>query len=93
MDSAYKIDSIKNNVLKEYLKNHYEHILVNYNGDDYITKNALSNIHTLDLSNSSLSSLEGIEMFSNLYNINLANNKIKDVSALNDLVIIEKKTI
>ena len=85
MDSAYKIDSIENPVLKEYLKKRYGTVFVNYNGEDYITKNALSNIRTLDLSNSNLTSLEGIEIFSNVYDINLSNNNIKDITPLTKL--------
>lgn len=82
MDSAYKISSIKNPAIKKYLINNYRHVFINYNGEEYITKNALANINILDLSNSNISSLEGIEIFTNLYDINLSNNNIDDITPL-----------
>lgn len=85
IDNAYKVNSIKNNAIKEYLKNNYEHQFIKYQGEDYITKNTLSNIYSLDLSNSNISSIEGLEIFNNLSYIDLSNNNITDITALSKL--------
>lgn len=85
MNNAYKIGAIKNEVIKEHLKENYRHIFVEYQGEEYITKNALASIQSLDLSNSNITSLEGIEIFTNLYHINLSNNNITDVEPLTKL--------
>ena len=37
-----------------------------YNGEDYITKNVISNITTIDLSNRNMYSLNGIEIFTQM---------------------------
>ena len=85
IESAYKINSIENETIKEYLVNNYEHIFIDYQGEDYITKNTISNITSLDLSNKDISSLDGIEIFENLSDLKLSNNKIKDVTPITKL--------
>ncbi len=85
LESAYKIEDIKNKELREHIKNHYSKFIVKYDGEDYITKLALSSIGELDLSNCNLSSLEGIEMFSNLNSLNASNNNIDDITPLSKL--------
>lgn len=82
MESAYKIDSIKNEEIKKLLKERYSHLFIEYNGEEYITKNAISRIYELDLSNKNITSIDGIEMFSNLQYLNLSNNNIKDLEPL-----------
>ena len=85
MDNTYKISSIKNEAIKDYLINNYEHIFINYEGENYITKNTISKITSLDLSNSNITSLEDIDIFTNLYDLNLSNNNIKDITPLTKL--------
>lgn len=82
MENAYKIESIKNTAIKEYLKENYSNLFIKYNGEDYITKNALSNLMMIDLSNRNMNSLDGIEIFSNIYTIDISNNNIKDLTPL-----------
>ena len=82
MDNAYKINSIKNPVIKDYLIENYEPLFVEYEGEKYITKNVISNIYSLDLSNKNITSLEDIEIFTNLYDLNLSNNNLKDITPL-----------
>lgn len=85
IDNAYKIDSIKNEAIKEYLINGYSQVFIQYEGEDYITKNVISNIKNLDLSNSNITSIEGIEIFENATTINLSNNKITNIEPLTKL--------
>ena len=82
IESAYKINSIQNTAIKNYLKENYSHLFIKYNGEDYITKNVISNIMTIDLSNRNMYSLNGIEIFNNIYSIDISNNNIKDLTPL-----------
>lgn len=85
IEDAYKVSSIKNDKIRNYLKNNFGHLFIIYDGEEYITKNTISKIYAIDLSSQDISSLEGIEIFSNLYFINLADNNISDVSPLTKL--------
>ncbi len=85
MENAYKISAIKNKEIREYLEENYGHLFVEVDGEKYITKNAISSIRTVDLSNRNMSSLEGIEIFSNTYEINLSNNNITDITPVKNL--------
>ena len=71
MDNAYKISSIKNTAIKDYLIKNYEPLV--------------SSIRSLDLSNKNITSLEDIEIFTDLYNLKLSNNNIKDITPLTRL--------
>ena len=82
MDSAYKLSLIKDANFRKYLKDNYGHMLINYKGEDYITKNVASKFYSLDLTDLNISSIEGIEIFSNVYSIYLSGNNIKDISPL-----------
>ena len=84
-DNAYKIKSIKDKFVRNYLEENYGHQFKDYNGEKYITKNAISNIHSMDLSNKNISSIEGFEIFNDLYWIDLSNNKITDISSLSEM--------
>ena len=85
LDNAYKISSIKNEGIRNYIIDNYKHLFINYNGEEYITKNILSNIRSLDLSNKELTSIDGIEIFENLFDLDLSNNNIKDISPIKKL--------
>ena len=82
IENAYKINLIQNTAIKSYLKENYGHLFIKYNGEDYITKNVISNITTIDLSNRNMYSLNGIEIFNNIYSIDISNNNIKDLTPL-----------
>lgn len=58
------------------------------NGDIY--KNDIRNIKELDLRNSNISNITGIEGFINLQNIDVSKNSIKDLSPLKDLNYLKK---
>lgn len=85
MENAYKVESIKNLAIKNYLKKEYSHMFIKYNGEDYVTKNMLSSIMSIDLSNSNVYSLDGIEIFNNIYMIDISNNNIKDLTPLSKI--------
>lgn len=85
IEKSYKINSIKNQAIRDYLKDNYQHLFVNYEGEEYITKNAISSIINLDLSNKNLSSIDGIEIFNNVSNLNLSYNNIKDITPITKL--------
>ncbi len=82
---AYNVEMIKNNVIKDYLKENYSNSFRTYNGAQYITKLSLARITSLDLSKKGMTSLDGIEMFPNVNNLNLSDNNIKDFSPLTKL--------
>ena len=84
-DNAYKIKSIKDKFVRNYLEENYGHQFKEYNGEKYITKNAISNIQSMDLSNKNISSIEGFEICNDLYWIDLSNNKITDISSLSEM--------
>lgn len=88
IDNAYKIDSIKNETIRNYLKENYKHQFIQYEGQDYITKNTISNIRSLDLSNTNIKSLEGLEIFNNLNYLNLSGNHLKDIKGLEKLTSV-----
>ena len=85
LDNAYKISSIKNQAIKNYLIDNYKYLFINYDGEDYVTKNLISNIYDLDLSNRKMNSIEGIEIFNNLYSLDLSNNNITDITPITQL--------
>lgn len=86
-DNAYKINDIKSEQIKNYLIDNYNYLFTEYNGEQYITKIALEQIYTVDLSNSNLndSDLNDLSMFSSVYELNLSNNNITDVTTLTKL--------
>ena len=88
LDHAIKISDIKNPAIQNYLRNHFEHLFIKYEGEEYLTKSVISNIYSLDLSNSNMTSLDGIEMFKNTYDFNISNNHIKDLTPLTHLTNI-----
>ena len=88
LDHAYKISDIKNEAIQNYLRTHFEHLFIKQNGEEYVTKNILSNIYYLDLSNSNITSLDGIEIFQDAYYIDISNNHIRDLSPLAKLTSI-----
>ena len=85
LDNAIKISSINNDAIKDYLRENYGHLFIVKDNEEYITKNLLSSIHFLDLSNREMTSLEGIELFTNIWTLNASNNKIKDISPIKEL--------
>lgn len=85
IDDAYKISDIKNEVIRKYLENNYQHQFIEYNGEKYITKLAVSLIDNVNLSNSNISNIDGIEIFSNVRDLDLSNNNIVDISELSKL--------
>lgn len=85
IDDAYKISDIKNEAIRKHLENNYQHQFIEYNGEKYITKVAVSLINYVDLSNSNISNLDGIEIFSNVRDLDLSNNNIVDISELSKL--------
>lgn len=85
LDHAYKISDIKNPAIQNYLRNRFEYLFIKQDGEEYITKNAISNLYSLDLSNTNMTSLEGIEIFQDTYELILSNNHIKDLTPLTKL--------
>ena len=88
LDHAYKLSDIKNPVIQDYLRNRYGYLLIKHDGEEYITKSVISNIYSLDLSNTNLTSLDGIEIFQDTYEFILSNNHIKDLTPLTKLTTV-----
>lgn len=84
-DNAYKIKSIKSKLVRNYLEENHSYQFKEHKGEKYITKNAISNIRSIDLSNKNISSIDGLEIFDNLYDINLSKNNIIDISPLSKM--------
>ncbi len=85
MEDAYKVENLKNQGIKDYLKKHFKHLFINYNGEEYVTPILLSSIGNLDLSNCNIKDLEEIQLFTHLNWLDLSNNEIKDISPLAEL--------
>ena len=84
MESAIRIDSIQNPIVKDIINNQLKYYIIDYNNDKYITKMALGKISSLELQNKNLTSdnLSGLDIFYNISVIDLSDNNITNVSVL-----------
>lgn len=84
MESAIRIDSIQNPIVKDIINNQLKYYIIDYNNDKYITKMALGKISSLELQNKNLTSddLNGLDIFYNISVIDLSDNNITNVSVL-----------
>ena len=84
MESAIRIDSIQNPIVKDIINNQLKYYIIDYNNDKYITKMALGKIFSLELQNKNLTSddLNGLDIFYNISVIDLSDNNITNVSVL-----------
>ena len=85
IQDAYKLSSISNPVIKDYLELNLKKNFINYNGEDYITPLATSNITSLDISNKGATNLKDIEIFNNLYSLYASDNNITNIDSINNL--------
>lgn len=89
-DRLINLDNIQNKELVDAIKNNYKEYIINKNGKLYINKK-FTNI--LDLSNSNISSLEGIEKFNTINEVNLSNNNITNIEPLQHFVTLHSLDI
>lgn len=88
LDDSINISSVKNDSLRKYLQEHYGHLFINENGENYLSKILLEKITSINLENANLNNddlKEIVSIFPNLYVLNLAHNNIDDVSYLNQI--------
>lgn len=85
LNDAVKVSAIQNSVIRNYLTEKYGHLFLESNGEKYITKAILGSITELDLSGRGLTSLDGIDLFEELYYLDVSDNNITDISGLKDL--------
>lgn len=81
-EKLINLDNIDNDVLVKTIKEKYKKYIIYKNGHSYINKYA---VEVLDLSNSGLTSIKGIEVFDNISEIDLSNNNISYISELKEL--------
>lgn len=77
------LSEIKNTALSNYLEKEFKDRIIVYGNNKYLSRMNLDS-YEYDLSNIGLSSLDGIEIFENAYSLNLSNNRLTDVSDLNN---------
>ena len=84
-NNTYKLSSLKDGAIKDYLTEKLGYSFKTYNGEEYLTKNALSNIYSIDLSNRKNVTLDNIELFPKVYYVDLSNTDVSDISELSKL--------
>ena len=85
LKDAYKLSDIQNKPIRDYIEENFESRLIVDNGEKYATKSLLSTITSLDLSGRGMTSLSGIEIFTDAYTIDLSNNKISNLANIVNL--------
>ncbi len=87
IEDAMDLDEIKNNKIREYIKETYGNLLITVNNKQYMTEVVLNKIEYLDLSNLGLTEedLDDLSKFKNLWGLDLSHNKITNVNKLQDL--------
>ncbi|MBE6157535.1 MAG: hypothetical protein E7160_01955 [Firmicutes bacterium] len=86
-EDLIKISSLDSVIVESVIYENLSYAITNIDGEEYISEAALSKITSLDLSNRGLTSYDlfGLEVFSNLYVLDLSKNNITDVTYLNTL--------
>ena len=78
MKDAYKVADIDNPIIKNVITSKLSNTFKEYKKEEYVTTLALSKINDLDFSNMQIDDLDGIDLFTNLYKLNLSNNNLKE---------------
>ena len=81
------VDTLSSN-MKKIINRHFSKKITKYNGKNVINPNAFKNVNSLDLSNMNLTNedlRDIVKYFPDLYNIDLKNNKLTNVSVLDEL--------
>lgn len=82
---AYEIDKITNSVFKDIVLQRLSNTFKENNGKKYVTSIALSRILDIDLKNTYVQNLKGIDIFEKLYNVDISKTTITDITPLKDL--------
>ena len=82
LNDAVKVSSIHNSTIRKYITDRFGHLLLDSNGEKYVTKAILRSVTELDLSGTGMTSLNGIDIFENLYYLDVSDNSISDLSPL-----------
>ena len=88
-EKLINLSNINNKPLVDAIKEKYKQYVIYKNDKYYVNKNTLQIIGNFDLSNSDITSLEGIELFDSVYEIDLSNNKITDIDKLKDFTNLD----
>ena len=80
-----KLLDFKNEKLEKYIENTVYDQIITVNGKKYIKPTTLDSIRRIDLSNSELDNLNGLEYFKNIYELDLSNNKLENIDKLGNL--------
>lgn len=73
------LDALNNKPISDYIEEKYKDDIKYIGNKKYINKLVLNTEYEVDLSNRNMSSLEGLEIFPHIYQLNLSNNNIKDI--------------
>ncbi|MCL1790497.1 MAG: hypothetical protein FWG40_03930 [Peptococcaceae bacterium] len=89
MTKTYKVSDIQNDVIRDILISKLGNTFISMGGEDYVSQLALDSIYALELTDMNLTDvhLEGFDIFSNLFYLDLSDNAITDVSSLSPLNI------
>ena len=80
-----KLSDFNNEKLEKYIENIVYDQIITVNGKKYIKPITLDSIRRIDLSNSELDNLNGLEYFKNIYELDLSNNKLENIDKLGNL--------
>lgn len=80
-----KLSDFNNEKLEKYIENTVYDQIITVNGKKYIKPITLDSIRRIDLSNSELDNLNGLEYFKNIYELDLSNNKLENIDKLGNL--------
>ena len=78
--SLVKLSDINNEPIEQFIREKCDILLID--GQEYVKSISLYSIKAIDLQNSNLESLKGIEYFPNIYSINISGNNVEDISKL-----------
>ena len=80
-----KLSDFNNEKLEKYIENTVYDQIITVNGKKYIKPTTLDSIRRIDLSNSELDNLNGLEYFKNIYELDLSNNKLENIDKIGTL--------
>lgn len=80
-----KLSDFNNEKLEKYIENTVYDQIITVNGKKYIKPTTLDSIRRIDLSNSKLDNLNGLEYFKNIYELDLSNNKLENIDKIGTL--------
>lgn len=85
-DDLVKISSLNNKTLEEYIEKNFYDQIINIDGVKYFNPEIIKNTYILDLSDSNLKNLNGIEYFNGVSEIDLSGNNLDNIDGLAEMI-------